>query len=643
MRKNKALIGLLLLWWGIFTTWAENVISKHLDMSDELSRYSVMALYQEEKGRNWMCTEENGSFRLEPKTGNTPWYLTRIAYLCYILLSIVLLALLFHSYKNRIRLQTELEYERKHLEEVEKMNQYKLRFFTNISHEFRTPLSVIIGQIDSLLQVRPCLPFVYKRLLSIYNSGIQLQTLINELLDFQKQESGYMKIRVRHGDMVAFLKESFHVFEEYAHKNEVRLRLITSEETINMWFDSKQMQKVINNLLSNAIRYTPKGGVVTLIINKNVDKVSVSVKDTGKGIKPEDLTHIFESFYQSRDAIEGTGIGLALVKGIVELHGGTISVESKEGEGSIFTFCLPLECVHYGQEEMGEEEQPMLIEHIDGSQWADAALIQDTDNQERKGSKPVFKLLIVEDDEELRTMLVDIFSPLYLVELAFNGQEGWNKTMDFQPDIILSDVLIPLMSGIELCRRLKTNVATSHIPIVLLTARTSIEHELEGLRYGANDYIVKPFNVNILLAKCRNLINLRIAIQEQLTGEPQTTAQLAPSSLDQEFMDKARDVVMDNLANPEFNISVFIQEMGVCRTLLFNKLKAVTGQSPNDFVTTIRLKEAACFLKNHPEWNVTEISEKTGFNSVGYFGRVFKERYKVTPSDYRLREKAKEH
>ena len=211
MRKNKALIGLLLLWWGIFTTWAENVISKHLDMSDELSRYSVMALYQEEKGRNWMCTEENGSFRLEPKTGNTPWYLTRIAYLCYILLSIVLLALLFHSYKNRIRLQTELEYERKHLEEVEKMNQYKLRFFTNISHEFRTPLSVIIGQIDSLLQVRPCLPFVYKRLLSIYNSGIQLQTLINELLDFQKQESGYMKIRVRHGDMVAFLKESFHV------------------------------------------------------------------------------------------------------------------------------------------------------------------------------------------------------------------------------------------------------------------------------------------------------------------------------------------------------------------------------------------------------------------------------------------------
>ena len=639
MRKNKALIGLLLLWCGICVTWAENVF-KHLGMSDELSHYSVMALYQEEKGRNWICSEENEAFRLEPKMGNTPWYLTRIA---YILLTLVLLALIFHSYKNRIRLQTELEYERKHLEEVEKINQYKLRFFTNISHEFRTPLSVIIGQIELLLQVRPLLPFVYKRILSIYNSGIQLQSLIDELLDFQKQESGYMKIRVRHGDMIAFLKESFLVFEEYAQKNEVQLRLITSEETINMWFDSKQMQKVVNNLISNAIRYTSKGGVVTLIINKSVDKVSISVKDTGKGIKSEDLPHIFESFYQSQDAIEGTGIGLALAKGIVELHGGTIGVESKEGEGSIFTFCLPLECTHCCEEEIVEEELSTLTERIDDTLWNDSTLMQGADNQEREGGKPVFKLLIIEDDEELRTTLVDIFTPLYNVELASDGYEGWNKAADFQPDLILCDVLMPLMSGIELCRRVKTNVGTSHIPIVLLTARTGIEHELEGLRFGADDYIVKPFNVNVLLAKCRNLIKLRLAIQEQFTGEPQATTQLALSSLDQEFMDKAVNVVMENLANPNFNISVFIQKMGVCRTLLFSKLKAVTGQSPNDFITTIRLKEAACLLKNHPEWNVTEISEKTGFNSVGYFGRVFKERYKVTPSDYRNREKGKEH
>jgi len=232
--------------------------------------------------------------------------------------------------------------------------------------------------------------------------------------------------------------------------------------------------------------------------------------------------------------------------------------------------------------------------------------------------------------------LVNIFAPFYAIEQASDGQEGWNKITDFHPDIILSDVLMPLMSGIELCRRVKTNVATSHIPIVLLTARTAIEHELEGLKLGADDYIVKPFNVNILLARCRNLIKLRLAIQEQFTGEFQATPQaLALSPLDQVFMDKAMAVVKENIDNPLFNISVFIQELGVSRTLLFNKLKAVTGQSPNDFITTIRLREAAHLLKKHPEWNITEISEKTGFNSVNYFSRVFKDRYKVTPSDYR--------
>lgn len=596
MKKNKALMMMWLLWWGILPGWTENVI-------------------EDSKGDGIN---------------------TQVSYLCYLSLGFVLLCLIFHFYKKRIRLQTELEYERKHLEEVEKLNQYRLRFFTNISHEFRTPLSVIVGQMELLLQVRSFPPIVYNRILSVYKSSSQLQSLVDELLDFRKQELGYMKIRVCHYDMIAFLRESFPVFEEYAQKNKVQLRMQTSEERVDVWFDCKQMQKVINNLLSNAIKYTPKGGIVTLSINKDADKVIISVKDTGKGIKSEDLVHIFDSFYQSQDAIEGTGIGLALAKGIVELHGGTICVESKEGEGSLFTFCLPLGCEHYRQEEIMEEKQPMLVEYVDDNLWEDRTMMQDVDMIERKGNSPLFKLLIVEDDKELRSMLVNIFAPFYAIEQASDGQEGWNKITDFHPDIILSDVLMPLMSGIELCRRVKTNVATSHIPIVLLTARTAIEHELEGLKLGADDYIVKPFNVNILLARCRNLIKLRLAIQEQFTGEFQATPQaLALSPLDQVFMDKAMAVVKENIDNPLFNISVFIQELGVSRTLLFNKLKAVTGQSPNDFITTIRLREAAHLLKKHPEWNITEISEKTGFNSVNYFSRVFKDRYKVTPSDYR--------
>lgn len=603
--KNKVLMGIWLLWWGIYSVWAENVVPIHDNLFDV------------------HANDVNEKYTLIP-------------YLCYLSLGLLLLCLIFHFYKNRIRLQTELEYERKHLEEVEKLNQYRLRFFTNISHEFRTPLSVIIGQMELLLQVRSFSPSIYNRILSIYKSGTQLQSLINELLDFRKQELGYMKIRVVRCDMVAFLKESFLVFEEYAQKNEVQLRFQSSEENIDMFFDVKQMQKVVNNLLSNAIKYTPKGGMVTLSISKEMENIVISVKDTGKGIKSEDLIHIFDSFYQSQDAIGGTGIGLALTKGIIELHGGKIGVESKEGEGTIFTFSLPLGCAHYRPEEIMEEKETVMVEHVDGCFCEEIVMSEDMANQVDKGIKPTFKILIVEDDEELRAMLADIFTPFYIVGQASDGKDGWNKIVDFQPDIIVSDVLMPVMSGIELCRRVKTNVTTSHIPVVLLTARTTIEHELEGLKFGADDYIVKPFNVNILLARCRNLIKLRIAIQEQFTGEPQTNIQaLALSPLDQKFIDKAKAVIEENLSNTEFNISVLIREMGVSRTLLFNKLKAVTGQSPNDFITTIRLREAACLLKKHPEWNVTEISEKTGFNSVGYFSRVFKERYKMTPSDYR--------
>lgn len=603
--KNKVLMGILFLWRGIFTGRAGNMIPMQVEMSAVLAN------------------DVNDKY-------------TQIPYLCYISLGLLLLCLIFHFYKNRIRLQTELEYERKHLEEVEKLNQYRLRFFTNISHEFRTPLSVIIGQMELLLQIRSFSPSIYNRILTIYKSSTQLQSLINELLDFRKQELGYMRIRVARCDMVAFLKESFLVFEEYAQKNKVQLRFETSEETIDMFFDVKQMQKVVNNLLSNAIKYTPEGGTVTLSIKKEMESIVISVKDTGKGIKPEDLVHIFDSFYQSQEAIGGTGIGLALAKGIVELHGGTIGVKSNEGEGSIFTFSLPLGCAHYRQEDIMEEKQTVLMDQVEGCLWEDTVMSHDVVDKVEKGVKPTFKLLIVEDDEDLRAMLIDIFTPFYIVEQASDGSDGWNKIVDFQPDIILSDVLMPVMSGIELCRRVKTNVTTSHIPFVLLTARTAIEHQLEGLKFGADDYIIKPFNVNILLARCRNLIKLRIAIQEQFTGEPQTNIQaLALSPLDQEFIDKAKAVIEENLSNTEFNISVLIREMGVSRTLLFNKLKAVTGQSPNDFITTIRLREAACLLKKHPEWNITEISEKTGFNSVGYFSRVFKERFKMTPSDYR--------
>ena len=270
-------------------------------------------------------------------------------------------------------------------------------------------------------------------------------------------------------------------------------------------------------------------------------------------------------------------------------------------------------------------------------------IMKDMEEMQNRGNKPIFKVLIVEENEELRTILVDIFTPFYVVEQVSEAQEGFVQIASFHPDIILSNVSLPLISGIELCRQVKKEASISHIPVVLYSISPE-DNELEGLKSGADDYFIKPFNVNILLARCWNLIKLRMAIQKQFMKAPQIDTHVStPPSLDDEFMDKAMNIIEENLANSEFKISELAREMGVCRTVLFSKWKAITGQSPNDYIIGVRLDKAASLLKHNPELNITEISEKTGFNSVGYFSRVFKNRYKMTPSYYRHEDKSNEN
>jgi len=261
---------------------------------------------------------------------------------------------------------------------------------------------------------------------------------------------------------------------------------------------------------------------------------------------------------------------------------------------------------------------------------------------ESEAETKLFKILIVEDDDDLKNMLVDVFKPYYIVEQASDGMEGWNKVCSWQPDVVLSDVLMPTMSGIELCKRIKNQVSTCHIPVVLLTARAAVEHKLEGLLFGVDDYIVKPFDVNILLARCRNLVNGRIVLQEKFSKQPQVGPQLfATNSLDKEFMDKVMGVIEKNMDNPEFNVILFAKEMGIARTKLFVRLKSITGQTPNEFIMTVRMKKAAYLLKNHQELNIAEISDRVGFNSSRYFCRVFKEKYNLTPQVYRSEKEEK--
>lgn len=577
-----------------------------------------------------------------------PFYLTIWAYLIYTLCIGTILYFIIRSYKNRIKLQESLRYEQKHAEDIEQLNQTKLRFFTNISHEFRTPLTLIIGQMEMLLQIRSFSPSVYNRILGVYKNCMQMRELITELLDFRKQEQGYMTIKVSEHNIVDFAYENYLLFQEYALQRQITLKFNKTHDNILLWYDRKQLQKVMSNLISNAFKHTKEGGEITISIRKANKEVVLEVTDNGSGISPKDIEKIFDRFYQidqPASSSAGTGIGLALTKGIIELHHGSIEVYSEPNEGATFCVHLQMGKEHFTPEQICETPTDSQIE----SAFLPEIMNKQPEEQEVSNShlyteqKQDIKILIVEDNESLREMLTGIFTSFYQVITACDGQDGWEKVQSEHPHIVLSDVVMPHISGTDLCKLIKNNLETCHIPVVLLTARTAIEHNLEGLRLGADDYITKPFNIHILLSRCNNLINNRIMLQEKFSKHPQETPQiLATNAMDKELVDKAMRVIDRYIDNVEFNVDILAREMGIARTKLFNKLKDITGQTPYDFIVTIRLKRAAIMLKEHPEFNVSEVSDKLGFSSPRQFSKSFKEKYLVTPQAYRKGEATEE-
>lgn len=568
-----------------------------------------------------------------------PFYKTVWAYLIYVVIAFCLLYYVVRTYHGRIKLQESLKYEKQHIRDVEELNQSKLRFFTNISHEFRTPLTIIIGQIEMLLQVQSFPPAIYNKLLNIYKNGLQLRELISELLDFRKQEQGHMKIKVSKHNLVDFIYENYLLYVEYAATRQVNFHFNKDPEQIEVWYDPRQMQKVINNLLSNAFKYTPEGGNVSIRVGSTSDEAFVSVQNTGKGIQPEEIEKIFERFYQvdnSSKSNQGTGIGLALSKGIVELHQGRIEVSSDPENGTIFTITLKLGNAHYSPEQIeATDERQKTAEAVIAAEpafTAEQQVIDDAVKERIKGAK----VLIVEDNDSLRDMLAGLFEPYYEVVTASNGEEGGVKAREILPDLIVSDVVMPKMTGVELCKQVKQDFETCHIPVVLLTARTAIEHTIEGLRIGADDYITKPFNVSLLLSRCNNLVNSRIVLQEKFSKQPQTRVQmLATNPMDKELLDRAVDIIEKNMDNVEFSLNDVIRELGISRTNFFSKMKAITGQTPNDFILTIRLKKAAYLLKNESFLSVADVADRTGFSSPRYFSRCFKDVYGISPLFYR--------
>lgn len=567
-----------------------------------------------------------------------PWYRTVWAYLFYIVSVTFIAFYLIRTYKMRVKLRESLRYEKKRAEDIESLNQSKLRFFTNISHEFRTPLTMIVAQIETLLQTQNFTPVIYNKVLSIYKNSIQLRELITELLDFRKQEQGHMKIKVSQHNIVSFLYENYLLFTEYAETKEIHFDFEKSEEDIEVWYDERQMQKVINNLVSNAIKYTEPEDTIRLKVCREGDYAVITVEDTGSGIRPDDIDKIFNRFYQIESENDGTktgtGIGLALTKGIVELHHGQITVESEYGKGTAFVVKLLLGNSHFTADEISAKEE--ITHGIDWKKEKEEIIELDPEEVSPLSQHLDKKILIVEDNDSIREMLANIFRHFYEVITAKDGQEGWQMVQEQLPSLVLSDVVMPNMSGTELCKLIKGDFNTCHIPVVLLTARTAIEQNIEGLKIGADDYITKPFNTRLLISRCNNLVNSRIILQEKFSKQPQAYAQmLATNPIDKEILDRAIAVIEEHIDDTSFNVNVFAREMMMARTSLFTKLKAITGQTPNEFILTIRLKRGAVMLRNNPELNITEISDKIGFSSSRYFSKCFKNVYHVTPLNYR--------
>ena len=579
---------------------------------------------------------------------SAPFYATIWAYLFYVLCLTALMVAFVRFKTRQAALRSSLEFERKEKERIEELNQVKLRFFTNISHEFRTPLTLILGQIEVLMQM-DLGTTIYNRIQRIYKNAWHMRNLISELLDFRKQEQGYLKLRVEEQNLVTFTRQIYMCFYEYAQKKEITYRFDSVEETISVWFDPIQLQKVIFNLLSNAFKYTSNKGNITVEVRKVASQAVVSVCDTGIGIPVEHISKIFDRFYQTDNASSsssftlGTGIGLALAKGIMNMHHGKIEVESTVGEGTKFILSLPLGNRHFSDEEMAvtEGRESLIIPEASVSSYGQlmAEEIKEPESQKNMDEEDKPTILLVDDNTELLSMLEDIFLPMYNVYTACNGREGLEMAQQIQPDLIVSDVIMPEMSGKDLCYKIKTNVELSHISVVLLTAQTSVEYVVEGLMFGADDYITKPFNIKVLVARCNNLIKNKKRLIAHYAGKVITESPVAEAinEKDKELLTKCVNIVRENFENPDFDVTALASELCMGRSKLYMQFKQMTGLTPNEFILKVKLDEAMSLLTEHPELNITEISVRLGFSSPRYFSKSFKAFFGIAPQGVRSR------
>jgi len=576
-----------------------------------------------------------------------PFWKSPTALMLYVLLILGALWLARWVVLERARITFQLEQERQQAQQLHELDLMKIKFLTNVSHEFRTPLTLILSPLDRLLKQTKD-PGQLRQFELIQRNAKRLLNLVNQLLDFRRMEVQELKLNLVQNDVIRFTKEIFYSFSDLSERKQIRFTFESNVTELVMYFDPDKLERILFNLLSNAFKFTPENGKVALRLNAGEPDeqdaaaeqlLAISVSDTGIGIPAEKHDQIFERFFQNDIpgtlVNQGSGIGLAITKEFVRLHGGRITVDSAPDQGSTFTVQFPIRTV---------ADQPATYQPLQEAVEPRVELVNRTDAAPVAGkAEKKITVLLVEDNEDFRFYLKDNLRDQYNILEAANGRDGWQQAQTHLPNLIVSDVMMPDMDGITLCGKIKNDKRTAHIPVLLLTARSAEEQKLEGLETGASDYITKPFNFEMLQARIRNLIAQRNLLERAL----RKPADISPSkievtSLDEKLIQKALKVVEDNMSNADFSVEELSREMGMSRVHLYKKLLALTNRTPIEFIRTVRLQRAAQLLERS-QLTVAEVAYQVGFNNPKYFTKYFKQEFNTLPSAYSAEKRSDTH
>ena len=586
-----------------------------------------------------------------------PWWRTMWAYAAYTLILIAAIYLTWRLQLKKMKIKQEFEMSKFEAEKMHEVDTLKTRFFTNISHEFRTPLTLIMGPSRQIIEMTDNDTIIENAKL-INRSAKKLNRLAGQLLDIARIEAGHMKLRVTKQNIVSLICESVSAFLSFADRKKISLKFYSDPEDIKLYTDKDKIDKIMGNLLSNAVKFTPEGGSINVEVKRYIPRsfteassrtpektkefIEISVSDTGIGIPREQLDKIFDRFYQvdnkASKKFEGTGVGLSLTKELVELHKGRIMVVSEEGKGSTFKVLLPVGKEQFSPDELSAdkiEETEILKTEFPLS----PALLQPAMNNKQNGEELIKtdnmpSILIIEDNSELRYYIKEILSESYYITEASDGEEGLKNSSYQMPDLIICDIMMPGMDGIQVCTRLRSNTETSHIPLIFLTARATLKDKIEGLETGADDYIMKPFEADELKVRIRNLLDRRARLHEYFKKHglfELDEKQVTP--VDKQFLQNVMNVINEHISDPSFSTEIFADSLAISRSLLNKKLTALIGEPPGEFIRRLRLNKAAEMIKNN-SGNFTEIAFGVGFNDPSYFSVCFKKQFGMSPSQY---------